>query len=281
MAEKREKYLLNRSSEFTLASGAENRTDLTLSLNPDVNKSTIICIVTADSSPVVNALAKVLTTTGDPVDHQFTNAEGQAVSDQIPNGIYRVVVSAPGFITSTPITVNLPGSTGVIANIALSPDPRTAKNTLYGLVLDQVTGIRLSNAAVIISDSLGQTAATTQTDSDGEYLLGEIDNGSYSIIAEKAGYELPEPLAITVTGSQIAQTNIVLTPSVITEGTVQGFIKDQDGNLLGGATVGLYLVSGSTETLTQQTSTNTNGFYLFGNVPEGDYLIKAKMDILI
>lgn len=281
MAEKREKYLLNRSSEFILASGAENRTDLTLSLNPDVNKSTIICIVTADSSPVVNALAKVLTTTGDPVDHQFTNAEGQAVSDQIPNGIYRVVVSAPGFITSTPITVNLPGSTGVIANIALSPDPRTAKNTLYGLVLDQVTGIRLSNAAVIISDSLGQTAATTQTDSDGEYLLGEIDNGSYSIIAEKAGYELPEPLAITVTGSQIAQTNIVLTPSVITEGTVQGFIKDQDGNLLGGATVGLYLVSGSTETLTQQTSTNTNGFYLFGNVPEGDYLIKAKMDILI
>jgi hypothetical protein len=37
----------------------------------------------------------------------------------------------------------------------------------------------------------------------------------------------------------------------------------------------------STETLVQTTFANDNGFYLFGNVAAGTYLVKAKVDTLV
>jgi hypothetical protein len=93
-----------------------------------------------------------------------------------------------------------------LITISLTPDPRAFNNTLYGLVLDQVTGNRIADATVILTDSLGQTVNTTNTDSDGEYLIGETDNGSYSIIAQREGYALSAPLTVNVSGGQIAQT---------------------------------------------------------------------------
>ena len=281
MAEQRESYLLNRSEQFNLATGAENRTDLVLSPNPDVNKSVIAGDVLTGTTPVPNALVKILTLSGNPVDHQFTNASGRFASMQLPAGIYHVVATAPGFLTSEPVTVNLAATSAYLVIFSLSPDPRAAKNTIYGLILDQSTGNRISNATVILMDAQGQTVATTQADSDGEYLLCENDNGSYMITAEKPGYQLPTPLTVTVSGGQIAQTDIALQPEVVTEGTVQGFIKDQNGNLLAGACVSLYSVTDSTETLLQITRANENGFYLFGIVTAGNYLLKAKVDVIV
>ncbi len=281
MTQNRESYLLNRSPEFDLTAGAENRTDLALTPSPDLNKGIIVTTVMSGDAPVVNALVKILTLSGDPVDHQFTNASGLAASLPLSSGIYQVVTAAPGYITSLPVTANVPASNRVIVDISIATDPRAAQNTLYGLVLDNVTGNRISNASVILSDSQGQTVTTTQTDNDGEYLIYDISNGSYTIIAEKTGYQLSESFSINVTGSQIAETNIPLTPDVITEGTVQGFIKDENGNLLSGATVGLYSVTNSTETLIQQTLTNANGYYLFGGVVAGKYLVKSKVEITL
>ena len=274
-------YLLEQSPEFNLATGAENRTDLTLTPNPDLRKGGIAVYVFHDSTPIADAMVKILTPTGDPVDHQFSNAQGAAVTIPLFAGVYNIVAVAPGYVTSMPVTVNLSEVSSVLVNITMTPDPRTALNTLFGLVLDKVNGSRLGNATVILTDSQGQTINTTLTDSDGEYLIYLTPNGSYTISAQKAGYQLPTPISVNVTGGQLAQTNMSLTPEVATEGTVQGFIKDQAGNLLAGATVALYSVSGSTETLIQQTFTNSTGFYLFGGILTGNYLVKAKVDITL
>jgi len=281
MAEQREQYLLNQSSQFNITPGVENRSDLTLLPNPDVNKSAIVCMVQYNSTPLANALVKVLTASGDPVDHQFTNSEGESVSIQIPAGTYQVVVSAPGFVTSTPQTVTLPNTSGVILNVTLAPDTRAAQNTIYGLVIDQITSERIASATVVLSDSLGQALNSTTTDDQGEYLFYEIDSGTYQLTSIKDGYLLSTPITITVTGAQLSQTDIQLTPEVTTEGTVQGFIRDQTGNLLGGAFIALYSLSGGTETLVRETLSNQNGFYLFGNIVAGVYLVKAKVDIMI
>lgn len=275
-----ESYLLNRSPQFSLSTGAENRTDLTLTPNPAVHYSAIVGSVLAGATPLLNALVKVMTQSGNPLDHQYTNSEGAYITAQFPAGVYLLVASAPGYLTSAPVTVNLPADSAAFVDFNLTADPRALLNNLYGLVLDQVTGNRLANATVILTDTQGQTLATTLTNSDGQYLLCETENGSYLLSAEKTGYALPVPLSITVTGGQLAQTNITLTPEVVTEGTVQGFIRDPGGNALQGACVGLYAVSGSTETLVQTTFTNAEGFYLFGNVLAGNYLVKAKVDTI-
>lgn len=281
MPQRRENFLLSQSPQFDIATGAENRTDLTLTPNPEAAFAPVAGNVSDGTSPLPNALVKVLTTTGNPVDHQYTNSDGNYASKELPTGIYHVVASAPGFLTSPTTVANVSGTEGTFANFVLTPDPRAVKNTLYGLVLDQTTGSRLDNATVTLTDSIGETVAATLSDSVGEYLLYEIDNGSYLIGASRAGYQLPVPLTIDLTGSQIAQTNISLAPTVAAEGTVQGFITDQNNIRLAMACVGLYSVTGSTETLVQTTLSNLNGFYLFGGVTAGTYLVKAKDDILI
>jgi hypothetical protein len=281
MATRKEQYLLGRSSQFTLTTIGENQTNLTLASNPTLNYGTIFTTVIVGTTPVSNALVQILTSSGDPVDSQFTNALGQSASNQLPNGIYQVVAAAPGYLTSDPVPANLTGATCVAISISLAADPRTTLNTLYGLVLDQVTGSRLTNATVTLTDSLSQVVASTLTNSEGQYLLYEISNGSYTLSASRNGYQVPTPLAITVTGSQIAQTNLSLVPETLTEGTVQGLITDQSGAFLAGACVGLYSLADSTETLVQTTFSNDNGFYLFGNVAAGSYLVKAKVDTLV
>lgn len=281
MAQTRESFLLNNSQPFDLSRGAESRSDLTLTPSTDLNKSSIVTIVSDGANPITDALVKVLTQSGDPVDHQFSNEIGHSISTPLDTGIYQVVASAPGFITSLPVTVNLPAVTTYFLNITLSGDPRAVQNTLYGLVLDQVSEKRIDSAIVILADTAGQTVATTQTNTDGEYLLYQVDNGSYLITAEKPGYLLMESLPVTVTGSQMAKTDLSLSPEVNIESTVQGFIKDPDGNFISRASVGLYSVSDSTETLIRLTYTNANGFYLFGNLPAGRYLIKANLETVV
>jgi hypothetical protein len=59
-------------------------------------------------------------------------------------------------------------------------------------------------------------------------------------------------------------------------GTVSGIITDSSTLLpIGSATVGLYEVAGTTETLIQLTKTNGAGRYLFGSVEAADYIVKA------
>jgi len=178
LAEEREQYLLNKTPQFTLEAGAENRSDLSLTPNPDINKSVIICSVQYNSNPVTNALVKILTVSGDPVDHQFTNAGGQTVSMMLPSGTYLVVVSAPGYVSTVANKVSLPNTTGVIVNISLTPDPRAALNTLYGLVIDADTSARIGNATVSMSDEQGQTISATTSDDHGEYLFCEVSNAA-------------------------------------------------------------------------------------------------------
>jgi hypothetical protein len=281
MPSRKEEYLLGRSSQFTLATAGENETDLTLNSNPTLNYEAIFTTVTDGTTPISNASVQILTSSGDPVDSQFTNALGQSTSKQLNTGIYQVVAAAPGYLTSDPVTANLTGAACVAVSIALTTDPRATLNTIYGLVLDQVSGSRLTNATVALIDSLSQIVASTLTNSEGQYLLCEISNGSYTLSASLSGYQVPTPLAISLTGSQIAQTDIALTPETVTEGTVQGLITDQSGAFLAGACVGLYSVVDSTETLVQTTFSNDNGFYLFGDVAAGTYLVKAKVDTLV
>lgn len=281
MPVRNESYLLQKSPQFSIATGAENRTDLVLTPNPNVNKGAIFGYVKHGQTPLHDAMVKILTPGGDPVDHQFTNTNGLYISAQLPPGTYQVVASYPGFLTGAPVTVTLGAAAYVQADSSLTPDPRAAKNTLYGLVLEQGTGHRISGACVDLLDTQGQTVANTLTNSDGQYLIGEINNGSYRISADKPGYLLPVPLSINVTGSQLLQTNITLESEVGIEGTVSGFIRDANGNALSGAFVGLYAVSGSTETLVYTTYTNVSGYYLFGEVDAGNYVVKAKVDTII
>lgn len=146
MATRKELYLLGRSSQFSVTTAGENKTDLTLASSSKTNYGAIAVEVKAGTAPVSNALVQILTSSGAPVESQFTNPSGLSVSSQLPAGLYHVVAAAPGYLTSAPATANLPGAAGVKISLSLTADPRASLNTIYGLVLDEVSGNRLNNA---------------------------------------------------------------------------------------------------------------------------------------
>jgi hypothetical protein len=59
-------------------------------------------------------------------------------------------------------------------------------------------------------------------------------------------------------------------------GTVGGIITDQTTLLpIANAFVALYSVVGGAETIVQIVRTNAGGRYLFGDIAEGEYIVKA------
>lgn len=277
----RENFFLGRSDTFNLPANSENQTNLTLSPNPNIFDGFVIGIVLSGGLPVDNALIKVLTPAGDPVAHVFSNANGFFSTPPLNQSVYEVVASAPGLLTSSPVTVNINVPTAVYITINMVTDPRASLNTLYGLVINSGDGARIGNATVGLTTLAGDPVATTLTDDQGQYLLCEIGNGSYQVNAEKAGFQVSAPIPVTVGGSQLSRTNITLASDVDIRATVQGFILDQDSVPIAGACVGLYSVSGGVETMIKVGNTNSNGFYLFGGLDQGQYLVKAKSDTIV
>ena len=58
--------------------------------------------------------------------------------------------------------------------------------------------------------------------------------------------------------------------------TVSGIIKDNDGNIIANALVALYKIDNDKEILIATTYTNNLGKYMFGNVIDGNYLVKSS-----
>lgn len=86
----------------------------------------------------------------------------------------------------------------------------------------------------------------------------------------------------TISGGTILQMNLTIQPVNVPQATVNGFIKQQNGTPIPNACVGLYSLDlGGTETLLQVTFTSSTGFYFFGRVPEGNYVVKAKSEKLV
>ena len=59
--------------------------------------------------------------------------------------------------------------------------------------------------------------------------------------------------------------------------TVSGIIRDNLGNVVSDALVALYKIENNKEILVATTYTNSIGKYMFGNVIDGNYLVKSKL----
>jgi hypothetical protein len=158
-----------------------------------------------------------------------------------------------------------------VYNRALSEDEikEVLRGTVSGIVTD-ASSTGLDDATVTV----GSESTTTQ--GGGFYSL-QVPIGSYNLTVTKSGYE-------TFTTSIIVSTAGVTVDcelhSTITDGTVNGRIRDSDGNGIGDATI--------TASNQQTSSSSTSGFYSL-SLPPGSYKLTvtksgyndAKMQITI
>jgi 5-hydroxyisourate hydrolase-like protein (transthyretin family) len=275
-----DKYNLKASEQFSVSGTEEANEDLQLTVSTSSEEGVLTGTVTSEATPIEGAIVKVFDSADTPIAHAITNPQGKYTIAAIVKGTYKVTAAKNGYLTPLVIPVTVVANRPTTADISLTPDPDAALNTLYGIIREAGTLTPLSGATVNtywVEDGTQTLISTTITNSDGQYLSPYLSDGNYVIVANKAGYDQTTSGTTTIAGAEIASLDMTLYANTTTNtGTVSGIITDSKTLLpIPFATVALYSVSGSTETLIKLTKANGAGRYLFGSVDASNYIVKA------
>lgn len=276
---------LNVSNSFTLANN--NEADINLNLTtPSITTNgsvtgTVYDTTLLTGNVVPGATVKVFTKDGTPYAHTITGKDGRYTISDLPMGIYKIAVVKDGNYLSSEIPLTISNTLPVTINLALINNVNAFKNVIYGIVKDNVTNLPIDNINISlykIVDTDKTLVASITSIADGEYTLDQIDDGTYGLSFSKAGYETIEINNITVKNGMKFDASISLTSTTgAINSTVSGVVKNEFGIAVANAFVGLYKITDEGETLVAVTYTNANGKYMFGNVLEGQYVVKSKL----
>lgn len=289
MSVKRDKYILGQSESKELKELAEEiQLDLALTPNPNLEGGTILGAVKDEAdNPISDALIKIMDNQHTPLAHAISGADGSYIFTAFPAGSdYHIFATATGYKLAENLPFTLLPQQEVTENFTLVPDPSTSLGVIAGDVLKTTVHTPINGAAVnLFSVDGGGTETLTAlsfTNEYGQFVFSEVAKGSYIIRISALGYEsLAQTIKIDK-DSQIANlvVDLVVDPDA-SRGTISGIIADNDNKSIAGADVILYNIEDD-ESLTPiaYTKTNDEGVYLFINVTQGNYKIKANETII-
>ncbi len=188
-------YLLGDTVAFSISEGQTIVVDETLSLDPDVAKSTIAGhVLDNEDNPVENLVAtlfKLVDGEEEIVLSTTTNKYGQYAFANIELGNYFVRLSGQGFETTTvEVIISEPGSITKVETI-IQPSPEKSQGTINGVITDE-SGNPVVGAVVVLYEVTGEPGDETYTPirytrtiSGGTYLFGNVSKGNYIVKANK------------------------------------------------------------------------------------------------
>lgn len=276
-----DQYNLKASEQFSISGTDELTKNFQLTASTTSEEGIITgTVISSTTTPIDGATVKVFNSSDTPIAHAITNPQGQYTIPSIVKGTYKVVATMNGYLTPLVIPVTVVANRPTTINFTLIPDPGAVLNTVYGIIREAGTLTPLSGAIVntyLVQDATQTLISTTVTNTAGQYISPYLADGNYIIIANKAGYDQTTSAETTLSDAEIASLDMTLYANAVTNtGTISGIITDSITLLpIGSATVALYEITGTTETLKKLTKTNAAGRYLFGSVEASDYVVKA------
>ena len=275
-----DQYDLKASVQFPIAGTEEVTENLQLTASTASAAGIVTGTVTSGGTPIEGATVKIFDVNDNPIAHQLTNPQGKYTIPDVVAGPYKITATKFTYLTPNVIPFSVVANRPTTVDIALTLDPDVDKNALYGFIKQAVVLTPIAGATVNIFQVVGgvQTLAlTTVTNSSGQYFGPRLVTGDFVVVANKTGYDQSTSNIVTLTGTDIEPLDIFLQVNTgANVGTVSGIINDQTTLLpIANALVALYSVVGSVETIVQIARTNTGGRYLFGDVTEGEYIVKA------
>ncbi|SHG99976.1 MSCRAMM family protein [Tepidibacter thalassicus] len=281
-------YKLGQSQQGNLEKvGQEIRLDVELSKNPFLNTGSVVGIVTDDNgNPVQGALVKIMDHDYNPLYHAVTDSEGKySISAIPPNSEYHLYVVKSGYFLKEERSFSIVAGQTIEINSIITPNPNALLSTITAHIYDELgnplEGVTASLLQII--DGKEEVVSVTTTNEYGQCAFINLELGSYIGRATKQGYN-PIEIEINITnpGSIInLQGTMEISPTQ-SQGTINGVIEDEDGNPVVGAVVILYQVTGDPENPklvpVRYTRTISGGAYLFGDVPQGKYVVKANKE---
>ncbi|NUP27354.1 MAG: MFS transporter [Nocardia sp.] len=172
---------------YVLIASAEGRrpdaSTAVLGSNPvsyDVTLTTLASLAgtvarTGDGGPVAGATVTALDMRGEVLAAAESDGSGVFDLAGLPEGEFTVAVSAFGY-HPTAVSAQVSSRETALLEVLLRPGVRVAGVVRGG-------GRPLAEARVTLTDSLGNVIETRATDSDGSYAFGNLDEGTYTVVA--------------------------------------------------------------------------------------------------
>ena len=185
---------------------------LSADVNPTNNyKADAVAVATPIgqiAGTVVNA------STGNPIDGAQVSANGYSdVTDanglynitNVPIGIYTVTASKDGFHSSSQTDVSVIAKQTTSLDFSLTPLPTTGN--IAGIVTDATTGNPIDGANVTVADYFDITDAT------GHYNITNVPAGTYTVTANKDGYQSSSSTNVVIVAGETTTVNFELEPT--------------------------------------------------------------------
>jgi hypothetical protein len=186
-------------------------------------------------------------------------AAGSYSFSDVVNGTYTVTPSNAGYVftpSSRSVTVNGASLTGVNFTASL---PTWS-------IQGNISPSSSSTGATVILTQGSTTIAATTVDSNGNYSLNGVVNGTYSVTPTKSGYAYtPLSQSVTVNGAPV--TSINFTASAVPTYSISGMISPSANG--SGAIVTLSGTASAT------TTADTSGTFSLGGLANGSYTVTA------
>jgi len=131
----------------------------------------------------------------------LTDALGTYTIDNIPPGGYQVVASKEGYQSSS-WTVSVLQGTTAVADFSLNQIINP------GSITGSVTDVK--DGSPIVGATVTDGTRTALTDASGQYIIGGVPEGTYTLTASAAGYSTSSQ-AVSVVAAQTATVNFALT----------------------------------------------------------------------
>jgi hypothetical protein len=182
-----------------------------------------------------------------------------------------------------PVTV---GTAPTPAPVGTIPAPRDdtgvdfqlkqAPGRILGLVTDATTKLGIGGAAVTAVS--GSSSFSAVTAADGTYTIPNVDPAVYIVTAQAAGFATGTLSGITVnTAKDTINVNFALNP--VPPGSLSGLVASSNGVAIGGATVTVFKLDGTSVLATtttgavQTVGTNTFNYRFSNDIPAGAKVI--------
>ena len=271
---------LNYSDNFKLSGIEEQVVDLNLSTAKDVDTTILGKVYDDNGKPVARATVKAFDKDGKPYQHTLTEEDGQYLLEGLEEGTYDVRAVKNGYYLTNGKLASLTDGATITLDFNLKTDISNNLGVIAGVVSD--TNFQtLGNIKLTLKNSDGTAVAVTTSAKDGEFVFADISDGDYTVIATSQGYLVNTVYVKIIKGTIINTTITMYVDDINNTGTVNGTITDTlKKNAVADAFVGLFAITTSAngrivEELVAKTKTNNLGRYMFGDVPTGNYIVKA------
>ncbi|MDR3730193.1 MAG: carboxypeptidase-like regulatory domain-containing protein [Oscillospiraceae bacterium] len=189
-------YLMSPSAGVILTDGITVEVPLVCAVDATLSLGAVAGVVSATGAtgpvPLAGAKLTLMDAQGVVLASTYSADDGEFVFYDLADGIYRLMASAEGYVTTGAMTVTVTGGSLSNVTVTMATDARTYSGTVSGVVRNAlgsaVAGCFVGLYQVTKDTQTGATTeklvAVTKTNAEGKYLFGGVSGGQYLVKAK-------------------------------------------------------------------------------------------------